>query len=248
LEKLPARIRLKLRALGRIAGRPRVVSVALRGGDVRAYLALSQEWFRQLGIRTVVDIGANVGQFAEAARQAFPRAALHCFEPLPDCFAQLARRFGRAAEVHLYDVALADQPHVSSMFRDSFSPSSSLLEMDVLHEREFPWTSGGERVTVRVSTLDAALGEVRLATPLLVKIDVQGAENLVIAGGRATLAQAAVAIVETSFEPLYKGQPLFNEIYDRMCREGFVYRGSLAQLTSPRDGRVLQADSVFVRP
>ena len=120
--------------------------------------------------------------------------------------------------------------------------------MGPTHVREFPWTAGGDQVAVRVSTLDATLADVTLTRPLLVKIDVQGTEDLVIAGGRATLAEAAVVIIETSFEPLYEGQPLFDHIYRLMCADGFEYRGSLGQLVSPQDGRVLQADSVFVRP
>jgi hypothetical protein len=136
---------------------------------------------------------------------------------------------------------------MSSMTRNPFSPSSSLREMNATHVREFPWTAGGEQLSVPVSTLDGALADVQLAVPLLVKIDVQGTEDQVIAGGRRTLGQARVVIVETSFEFLYKGQPLFDEIYHLMREHGFAYRGSIGQLTSPQDGRVLQADSLFVR-
>src|SRR5436190_7057303 len=124
------------------------------------------------------------------------------------------------------------------MIRSSFSPSSSLRGMGPTHVREFPWTAGGDQLAVRVSTLDVTFADVPLAGPLLVKIDVQGTEDLVIAGGRATLAEAAVVIIETSFEPLYEGQPLFDHIYRLMCAGGFEYRGSLGQLTSPQDGRV----------
>jgi FkbM family methyltransferase len=246
-EKIGARILAKVTALVHAAFQPGVLSVAVRGGDVHTYLALRQKWWLRRGIRTVVDVGANVGQFAEASRRAFPQAIMYCFEPLPDCFAKLSRRFGGARGVVLHNMALADRPGTSMMVRSSFSPSSSLRDMDPTHVREFPWTAGGDQLAVRVSTLDEALREVQLAPPLLVKIDVQGTEDLVITGGRATLAQAALVIIETSFERLYRGQPLFHDIYHLMCSEGFEYQGNLGQLISPQDGRVLQADSVFVR-
>jgi FkbM family methyltransferase len=35
------------------------------------------------GVRSVLDVGANVGFFALAAREAFPQAAIHCYEPNP---------------------------------------------------------------------------------------------------------------------------------------------------------------------
>jgi FkbM family methyltransferase len=34
-------------------------------------------------VRTVLDIGANIGLFAIAARQRFPTATIHCYEPNP---------------------------------------------------------------------------------------------------------------------------------------------------------------------
>ena len=194
-----------------------------------------------------MDIGANLGQFALAARRAFPEATVHCFEPIPDCFATLSRRLGKVPQVALYNMALGDTSGPLSMTRNEFLPSSSVLEMETTHVREFPWTARGSSVVVSVSTLDLALAHVQVPEPVLVKIDVQGAEDRVILGGRATLARAAVVIVEASFEPLYRGQPLFHDIYRLLRAEGFVFQGSLGQLMSPLDGRVLQNDSIFVR-
>jgi hypothetical protein len=46
---------------------------------------------------------------------------------------------------------------------------------------------------------------------------------------------------------LYEGQVLFDGIDELMRGLGFLYHGSLAQLSSPEDGRVLQCDAIFVR-
>jgi len=119
--------------------------------------------------------------------------------------------------------------------------------MGATHVREFPFTSGGTHIPITVSTLDAEFEILPIDEPLLVKIDVQGFEDRVISGGRSTLGRAAVVIVESSFEHLYDGQVLFDEINDAMRRIGFCYRGNMAQLRSPDDGRVLQCDAIFVR-
>src|SRR5687768_1393744 len=61
-------------------------------------------------IRTIIDVGANSGQFAREIAPLFPAAQLHCFEPLPAPFAELDRwiaisgRNGRA-----YNFALGDR-------------------------------------------------------------------------------------------------------------------------------------------
>lgn len=246
-EKLAPRVLRKIEQAVRWLTVPGVVRVALRGGNVRTYVHLRAAWLQRLGIRTVVDVGANVGQFAELACRAFPEATVYCFEPIPECFAKLQTRLAGVPSVFLHNVALADEPGMFTLVRNPYSPSSSLLEMEPLHVKEFPWTAGGKPLAVPVSTLDAVLAGRTLATPLLIKIDVQGAEDRVIAGGRGTLGRASVAIVETSFEALYKGQPLFNDVNALMHREGFRYTGEFGQLTSPKDGRILQADAVFVR-
>ena len=81
----------------------------------------------------------------------------------------------------------------------------------------------------------------------VVKIDVQGYEDKVLNGGRKMMSEIKLVIVETSFEPLYSGQPLFQQIYDRLTGAGFRYEGCIDRLLSPLNGRVLQEDSIFLR-
>jgi hypothetical protein len=80
-----------------------------------------------------------------------------------------------------------------------------------------------------------------------VKIDVQGYEDRVIAGGDAVISRSKAMIVEVSFQELYEGQPLFDDIYQRLKQKGFAYMGNLYQLLNPADAAVLQADALFVR-
>jgi FkbM family methyltransferase len=46
------------------------------------------------GAPMILDIGANVGSFAAWALQRWPRAHVHCYEPLPDNFVFLKRNLG----------------------------------------------------------------------------------------------------------------------------------------------------------
>ena len=102
-------------------------------------------------------------------------------------------------------------------------------------------------MTVRLERLDDVADKLVLRAPLLIKVDVQGYEDKVIAGGERTFQRADLAIVESSFEVLYEEQPLFDDIYQQLVRLGFVYRGAIDQMMSTKDGRPLQADSIFVR-
>jgi len=44
---------------------------------------------RNIPFRTIIDVGANRGQFAERVTVMFPHAQVYCFEPLPGPFADL---------------------------------------------------------------------------------------------------------------------------------------------------------------
>jgi FkbM family methyltransferase len=215
----------------------------LRGGGVPA----ERRWLRDLGVRTALDIGANTGQFARELRALYPSAMVYSFEPLPDCFAELTHAFRGDPRFRAFNVALGDAPGEVTMHRSAYAPSSSLLAMGEGHKRAFPHTAKEQPQTVRVERLDDLAEGLTLEDPLLVKMDVQGFEDRVLAGGRAVLSRAAVVLTELSVEPLYEGQVLFDGLYRALVELGFRYRGNLNQLHSPEDGRVLQVDGIFTR-
>ena len=73
-----------------------------------------------------------------------------------------------------------------------------------------------------VRTLDEIIAEVQLAMIDLIKIDVQGAEHLVLArAGPHTLEKTGAVYTEVSFRPLYHGSSVFSDIYGMMNDRGF---------------------------
>ena len=57
------------------------------------------------------------------------------------------------------------------------------------------------------------------------KIDVQGAELLVLQNGREKLKDCSVVQIEAPFVRLYKGQPSFGELDAELSRQGFMVHG-----------------------
>ena len=131
------------------------------------------------------------------------------------------------------------------MNRNSFSPSSSLLEMEPLHVAEMPQTADVTRELVKIRRLDDVSRDLSVSLPLAIKIDVQGYEEPVLRGGALTVQSAAVVVVEVSSYPLYRGEATFDTIYELMQGYGFAYRGNVDRWLSPRDGRILQFDALF---
>jgi len=76
--------------------------------------------------------------------------------------------------------------------------------MGGLHKRAFPFTSKDALEKIAVKRLDDMARDLDLTENILIKIDVQGFEDRVIAGGLKTIQMAKLLIVETSFESLYR--------------------------------------------
>jgi hypothetical protein len=101
---------------------------------------------------------------------------------------------------------------------------------------------------VKLSTLDSIFDSLRVeGQNICLKIDTQGFDERVLKGAEKLLSRASILIVETSFEPLYKGQPLFDQIYDLLRQRGFVYMGTDHIIRNPNDGSILHCDSVFCK-
>ncbi len=214
----------------------------ITGRELRAWSML-----KEIRVRHVLDIGANSGQFASIARQVWPQAEIDSFEPLPHVFDELLKAQGHDRCFRAHQLAFGRSQGVASMRSNEFSPSSSLLELAPLHQREWPEASSTRLIEVPVRTLDSwAVESPVVPGPLLVKIDVQGYELEVIEGGLRTLVgKTDWLCLEVSFYELYDKQPLFHEIYVRLAELGFIFRGHVQQFMNKQGTQILFADALF---
>jgi FkbM family methyltransferase len=204
-------------------------------------------WVKNMGINTVLDIGANEGQFAKKISNTLPTAQIVCFEPLKDPFEKLKKNFAGRDNFKFFNFALGNENGHKIIHRNEYSPSSSILPMKDAHKVAFPFTEKEFEEDIDLRKLDDVLTVSEVLKPLLVKIDVQGFELDVIWGGANLIKNAEVIILETSFVELYEKNPLFDDIYKLLLSFGFLYSGAFEQLNSPIDDKPLQQDSIFIK-
>jgi len=219
----------------------------LRGVHPGEFLKLDKAWVRNSGIRTVVDIGAHSGEFSSAICEVLPHVEVFAFEPLPECYDQLLKKFGKNGVVHVFQTAVGDSRGEVQFWRSDFSKSSSLLPMSSLHQSAFPWSARNRPIKVQLATLDDFADKITFGSKSLLKIDVQGFEDRVLRGAQKVLQSVDYVLVEVSLAPLYEGQSEFHTIYDLLLQSGFSYKGNMEQLASPVDGAILQVDALFAR-
>lgn len=194
---------------------------------------------------TVIDVGANCGQFALFAAGRFPRAALICLEPLAAPRAKLKSVLARHDGVTILDIAASATDERRAFHVSRSAASSSLLAPTDALTTVFPGTDSAAMIEIRTARLDAILPDAPMR-PCLLKIDVQGAELEVLRGAERLLEEIDEVYVECSLVELYGGQPLLDDIVVHLVKHDFRLRG-IHSLTRDKRGRCLQADVLFSR-
>jgi FkbM family methyltransferase len=194
--------------------------------------------------RTVIDVGAHRGQFALFASRRFPDARIICLEPLPAAQEKLRRLLGATGNV--VGVAASDSAAVRAFHVSRSSDSSSLLAITPRGVAAFPGAQEQTVISVPTARVDDVVSDTDLHRPVLLKLDVQGAELDVLHGSTRVLGQVDEALVECSFVELYEGQPLAESVVSFMKSRGFEPVGSFS-VVRDLTGRSLQADLLFRR-
>ena len=196
----------------------------------------------------IIDAGANQGQAAQLFRSLFPSVPIYSFEPLADCHQLVDQFLSSNGPGKAFHCALGNQNEKSTIHRSEFTPSSSILPMDELHQQEFPHTAASIEEEIEVRRLDEIASELELGSRPFLKVDVQGFEQQVIEGGEQTIKSAAAMVIELTSYPLYQGQSTFEGVQNQLEQLGYVFRGTVDQMHSPKDGRILQFDALFENP
>ena len=110
-----------------------------------------------------------------------------------------------------------------------------------------PGTKNNEKINIMCSTLDDFIANENIVIDknVLIKIDVQGAEKLVLEGAENLLSKSELIFSEINFNSVYKGNVLFNDLASFLEEKGFKIEGIKNVSQSLVDGTFLQADAFF---
>ena len=233
----------------RDAGRKFGLDVRLNGLNSRDDLRLAH-FLRRFGVHTVLDIGASRGQFAQQLYRAGYAGKIISFEALPSAHAQLSATAARSGRDWLVAprVALGAQPGRAQFHVAQADTASSLLEPTPELVAADPTLRPVETIAVETKRLDDALGELGgVADGCFLKMDVQGAEALVLAGAPGVLAVARGLMMELSWNRLYESQPPAVEMLSAVAASGFEVWDVWQGYRNPQTFRLNQTDIVCFR-
>lgn len=143
---------------------------------------------------TVVDVGANIGfHTLQFASWVGPAGHVHAFEPEPANFAVLQRNIAASGFSHVTARQLAI----------AASSGSAAMYVSHVHRGDhslLPIERARDAIAVETRSLDALFAD-PASTVDLIKVDVQGAEVMVLDGMRALIERCPDAIVVIEFSP-----------------------------------------------
>jgi FkbM family methyltransferase len=149
------------------------------------------------------DVGANLGFYSWFVHQYPTVRRLVLFEPDPTNFGLIMKTIqkNRVSNCEVIDVALSDHAGEALFLVDRASGTtgslSSVSSTDNPSSLQYGYKLG-ETIRSRTATIDGLIKE-GLRAPDLIKIDVEGAEGLVLAGAENCLVRYQPAlIIETS--------------------------------------------------
>jgi FkbM family methyltransferase len=197
-------------------------------------------------LSTIVDVGANQGQFAGAAAWWFPNCRIISFEPSPRMLPILRKNTKRLSNIELVAKALGDREGELEFFENAHSHASSALVVNETQVKLYGKTANFKKIMVPVTTLDGFMADRATPGPILLKLDIQGFEKRALQGGRKFLQCVDFLLFECSFRALYCDEPLFAELYAYADELGFQLVAPVG-LLADENNVILQADLLWSR-
>ena len=180
----------------------------------------------------IIDVGAYEGDWSRLARKVFPDAPILLVEPQAEKEAPLRLAMSEIGNARLHQSALAADCEEHRFF--VMETGSSLLSENSNVAREVR--------TLKTETLDSLPGK---ASNIFLKLDVQGGELGVLAGGQQTLKACSLIQLEVALLPYNEGAPTFLQVVTYMNELGFVPL-DISGFIRPDGVNLVQVDMLFV--
>jgi FkbM family methyltransferase len=167
-------------------------------------------------IRTVLDVGANVGNWSLMAAEFFPDATIYALEAVPATAAKLRSRVGTEQRIKPFNLGLAERTGTLAL---NFHPGASTHATFTAYPHS--WT--GERVECPVMRGDEFLKQEAIGQVDFLKLDVEGAEHLALEGFEVALGQQRIRLVQFEYGRVnVLTHFLLRDFYQLFARYGYA--------------------------
>ena len=206
------------------------------------------DFIRSRNVDLVVDIGANVGQYAENLRKEGYAGWIVSFEPTGAAYEALATRASRDGRWKTLNMALGGNEGTAEINVSETSVFSSILPQRSAATTFASHAAVIRAESVRVARLDDVFAELPQSKAAFLKIDTQGYEQQVLLGASQCLSHFVGVQMELPIIHLYEGTWRFHEAVAYMSERGFEISNILPVNYDQTDTvSLVEVDCVFYR-
>jgi len=202
-------------------------------------------------INSIIDVGANTGQFAEEMFKNNYKGYVLSFEPLKHEHSILLKKKQKMKKNNweiAQRCALGSCEKKININISGMRQSSSILEISKIHTDLYPNSKNIDIEEISMFPLDNFKDQIiSMEKNILLKIDTQGYELEILKGAKKIFEFVNLLLVEVSLVELYKSQPLFDEILSCVKELGFSIWSIDRAVTNYKTGQTYQLDIVFVK-
>jgi FkbM family methyltransferase len=168
------------------------------------------------GIHTVLDVGANVGTWSRMAAELFPQASIYALEVVPETTAELRRRVGTSDRIRCFNLGLA--AHNGTLTVNYHPKASTHATMT-----DYPGRRAGAQIECPVMRGDDFLTREGIEQVDFLKLDVEGAEHLVLEGIQDHLQQRRLRFIQFEYGRVnILTHFLLRDFYQLFATRGYV--------------------------
>lgn len=202
-------------------------------------------------IETVIDVGANIGQFGLSLRKVGFKGKILSFEPMRQARDKLEVVAAAHPPWKVFSNAIGscyEKKNLTIFKDDSFSSLHAVTKSGRNIFGSYVQNEGEE--LVQVETLDRITditlkGEIH--GPLMLKTDTQGHDLEVLKGGLQLLMKTSVIMSEAAIKVIYEGAPAFEEVLSFLRKNNFEASGFYPFSNRPENLEMVEFDAFFVR-
>ena len=220
---------------------------------VKKHKTLKLQWHLEsllddLKINTVIDAGANIGQYGKFLRKIGFSGEIHSFEPVKRYYDQLLDASKNDDNWFAYHYALGREE--GSQDINVNQSMSSFHEFSDDYPDNHTQNIGRNIETVKISTLDIFITKLFSKNiddkKIYLKMDTQGFDLEVFMGGLNNMAAIQALQSEVALKKLYKNMPGFSESIDAYSNHGFDITGFFPVSRNKKSKVIIELDCVMV--
>jgi FkbM family methyltransferase len=200
-------------------------------------------------VKTIFDVGANIGQTAEQYFHLFKTSRIYCFEPFEESFNNLSNAYRKDKSINPYKLAITDKTGKKTFYLNKANYTNSLLpiaeECSKYVNAELTGNVG--YIDVDTITLDEFCKKEQIEEIQILKMDIQGGELMALQGGVKLLNNQSIDLIytEVQFAKIYDGQANFYDLHEYLDKYGYILY-DLYNFNYGENGVLAWGDAIFI--